>query len=88
MIKKVANGKEIDLHDFDYTCVKISQTILDAITHKLRQQILQTINKHKKISVTQLQQQLGLKQTVTSKHLAILRKNGLVKDTRKGAVIE
>lgn len=45
------------------------------------------IDEHGPITVTELYQKLFLEQSVASQHLAILRKAGFVKTTRKGKFI-
>ncbi len=73
---------QIDLHQ-----VKKAQMALRALNHKLRQDILSTIEKNKKIIVTDLYVKLRLEQAVASQHLAILRKANIVKTTREGRFI-
>jgi DNA-binding transcriptional ArsR family regulator len=57
--------------------------IFRAINHPLRQQMLRIIHQKGKITVTELYIILRLEQSVTSQHLAILRKAGLVSTERK-----
>lgn len=71
----------------DYLKVKKAALVLRAINHKLRQQIIQTIHEHKRISVTDLYVKLRLEQSVTSQHLAILRKADIVSTVREGKFI-
>jgi DNA-binding transcriptional ArsR family regulator len=73
---------QIDLHQ-----VKKAQMALRALNHKLRQDILSTIEKNKKIIVTDLYVKLRLEQAVASQHLAILRKANIVKTNREGRFI-
>jgi len=73
---------QIDLHQ-----VKKAQLALRALNHKLRQQILTTIEKQGNITVTELYVKLRLEQAVASQHLAILRKANIVKTTREGRFI-
>jgi DNA-binding transcriptional ArsR family regulator len=49
--------------------------------------MLKSIDEHGKITVTELYQKLFLEQSVTSQHLAILRKTGFVKTHREGKFI-
>lgn len=71
----------------DYLKIKKAALVLRAINHKLRQQIVQTINEHKRISVTDLYVKLRLEQSVASQHLAILRKADIVSTIREGKFI-
>jgi DNA-binding transcriptional ArsR family regulator len=80
--------EEIDnLPDIDYHNIKKSALVLRALNHKLRQQIIKTINESKKLTVTQLYVKLRLEQSVASQHLAILRKAGIVTTERDGKFI-
>jgi DNA-binding transcriptional ArsR family regulator len=71
----------------DLLNLKKAALILRAINHKLRQQIVKMIDTHGKMTVTDLYVNLRLEQSVTSQHLAILRKAGFVKTTRDGKFI-
>lgn len=71
----------------DLLGVKKAALVLRAINHKLRQQILKHIDENGKITVTELYIALRLEQSVASQHLAILRKAGFVKTSRKGKFI-
>lgn len=73
---------QIDLHQ-----VKKAQLALRALNHKLRQQILTTIEKEGNITVTELYVKLRLEQAVASQHLAILRKANIVITKRDGRFI-
>lgn len=71
----------------DLLNLKKAALTLRALNHKLRQQILKMIDEHGKMTVTELYVNLRLEQSVTSQHLAILRKAGFVKTTRDGKFI-
>jgi DNA-binding transcriptional ArsR family regulator len=71
----------------DLLNLKKAALILRAINHKLRQQIVKMIDTHGKMTVTDLYVNLRLEQSVTSQHLAILRKAGFVKTIRDGKFI-
>lgn len=58
--------------------------VLRAVNHPLRETILRLIHKKKQITVTEIYRTLRLKQSVTSQHLAILRKAGFVHAERQG----
>jgi DNA-binding transcriptional ArsR family regulator len=76
-----------NLPGIDYYNIKKAATVLRAINHKLRQQILKTIHQNKRIDVTDLYVKLRLEQSVISQHLAILRKAGVVYAERDGKFI-
>lgn len=59
-----------------------------ALNHPLRQKLLVLIKGNKnKINVTDLYRKLRIEQSVTSQHLAILRREGLVTTRREGRII-
>lgn len=78
------NGSSLKV---DLLNVKKAALILRAVNHKLRQQILKTIDEHRKLTVTELYIKLRLEQSVASQHLAVLRKAGFVKTERDGKFI-
>ena len=67
--------------------MKKSMLILRAINHKLRQQIIKLLDEKRKMTVTEIYVELRLEQSVTSQHLAILRRAGLVEAIRDGKFI-
>lgn len=71
----------------DLLSTRKAALIFRAINNKLRQQILKMIDEQGPITVTELYQKLFLEQSVASQHLAILRKAGFVKTSRKGKFI-
>lgn len=75
------------LRNMDYLKIKKAALVLRALNHKLRQLILQTIDEHKRITVTELYVKLRLEQSVASQHLAILRKAEIVNTLREGKFI-
>jgi ArsR family transcriptional regulator, virulence genes transcriptional regulator len=75
------------LQNIDYLRIKKAALVLRALNHKLRQQIIKTINEHKRITVTELYVKLRLEQSVASQHLAILRKAEIVSTVREGKFI-
>lgn len=72
------------INELDIQVAEIKKAALQyrAINHKLRQDILHLIHKAGKITVTELYHKLNLEQSVTSQHLAILRKAGFVTTER------
>ncbi|MEP6845803.1 MAG: metalloregulator ArsR/SmtB family transcription factor [Panacibacter sp.] len=71
----------------DFLHMKKSMLILRALNHKLRQQILKLLDERRKVTVTEIYIELRLEQSVTSQHLAILRRAGLVNALREGKFI-
>jgi len=64
-----------------------ASNVIRAVSHKLRNDILQLIHKEGYINVTEIYLKLGLEQTTVSQHLAILRENGFVLTQREGKCI-
>jgi DNA-binding transcriptional ArsR family regulator len=71
----------------DFLHMKKAMLILRALNHKLRQQILKLLDEKRKVTVTEIYIELRLEQSVTSQHLAILRRAGLVNAIREGKFI-
>lgn len=71
----------------DYFQLKKSSMILRAMNHTLRLNIIQLINEHKKLTVTEIYVKLRMEQSVASQHLAILRKANIVLTEREGKFI-
>ena len=71
----------------DYYFIKKAALILNALDHKLRQQIIRILVERTTISVTEIYLQLQIEQAVTSQHLAILRRAGIVSTKRVGRLI-
>ena len=67
--------------------IKKAALVLRAVNHKLRQLILNLIHQNGRMTVTSLYIKLRLEQSVTSQHLAILRKAGVVQTERQGKFI-
>lgn len=67
--------------------VKKAASVLRALNHKLRQQILELIDNEKRITVTEIYVRMRLEQSVASQHLAILRRAGIVITQREGKFI-
>ena len=65
---------------------KIAATMLKAIANESRLLILCNLE-GKELSVTELNDQLDLSQSALSQHLAVLRKDGLVKTRRESQTI-
>ena len=68
----------------DTITLKKAAQVFRALNHDLRQQMLQLINLHSKMPVTDIYQKLGLEQSVASQQLAILRKERFVITEKSG----
>lgn len=60
---------------------------LRAVNHKLRQRIIDLLMENEAMTVTDIYIKLRLEQSVTSQHLAILRRAEVVKTERSGKFI-
>lgn len=74
-------GNELEL---DALPLKKAALILRAGDHQLRQQILQLLHWHGRITATAVNRELQLPQSLASQHLSILRKAGLVTTEKEG----
>ncbi len=74
-------------YELDYLAVKKAALIFRALNHKLRQQMLELIHESGRMTVTEIYVKLRLEQSVTSQHLAILRRAGFVETIREGKFI-
>ncbi len=64
--------------------LKKAALVLRALNHKLRQDMLKTIDAHKNMTVSQLFSKLRVEQSVVSQHLAVLRQAKIVMVSREG----
>lgn len=71
----------------DYQIMRRSVMVLRAVNHKLRQEMIQLIDKEGRMTVTELYVKLRLEQSVASQHLALLRRAGVVVTSRDGKYI-
>lgn len=58
-----------------------------ALKHSLRLKILKLIHRNERMTVTDIYKQLALEQSVTSQHLALLRREKIVNNQREGKLI-
>ena len=75
------------MNDIDVKELKSASNVLRAITHPLRMRILDFISKNEPVNVSVIYKKLNLEQSVTSSHLAILRKDGFLLTSRDGKKI-
>lgn len=71
----------------DYVELRKAALVLRAVNHKLRQKMLNLLEEHKSMTVTEIYVKLRLEQSVASQHLAILRNAGVVTTDRNGKFI-
>lgn len=71
----------------DYTELRKAVLVLRAVNHKLRQRVIDLLEEHERMTVTEIYIKLRLEQSVASQHLAILRKAGVVVTERNGKFI-
>jgi DNA-binding transcriptional ArsR family regulator len=72
---------------FDYTQCREAADVLRAINNDFRKQILELLNRHKQLTVTDIFVKLRIDQSVASQHLSVLRSAKLVNTTRDGKYI-
>ncbi len=71
----------------DYAELRKAVLVLRAVNHKLRQRMIDLLEEHGKMTVTDIYIKLRLEQSVASQHLAILRRSGVVITERQGKYI-
>lgn len=71
----------------EFFYLKKASLVFRAVNNKVRQQILQLLQEHSKMTVTALYIKLRLDQSATSQHLAVLRRAGFVNTERDGKCI-
>ncbi len=82
---ELRNGS--DTIKIDYNQLRKAVLVLRSVNHKLRQNIIQLLDEHKRLTVTEIYVKLRLEQSVASQHLAILRRSGVVNTERDGKFI-
>ncbi len=73
--------------EVDLRSLKKTIQIHKAINHSLRQKMLYLIDEAQPVSVKDIYIHLRLDQSKTSLHLAVLRKAGFIKASRKGKYV-
>ncbi|MGK0363500.1 MAG: DNA-binding transcriptional ArsR family regulator [Saprospiraceae bacterium] len=71
----------------DYAELRKAVLVLRAVNHKLRQRVIDLLEEHERMTVTDIYIKLRLEQSVASQHLAILRRAGVVATERHGKFI-
>ena len=82
VLKKGKNDVQLD-----YAELRKAVLVLRAVNHKLRQKMIDLLDEHGKMTVTEIYIKLRLEQSVASQHLAILRRSGVVATERQGKFI-
>jgi DNA-binding transcriptional ArsR family regulator len=71
----------------NYADLRKSVAVLRALNHKLRQVILELLDEHGDLTVTEIFIKLRMEQSVVSQHLGMLRRVGIVNAKRDGKYI-
>lgn len=66
------------------TAFKAATMITRAVNHRLRRQIISLLDENKRMHVSDIYAKLKLQQSVTSQHLALMRRAGIVVTNREG----
>ncbi len=77
-MEQVINDKQLFIN------VKKASLLLRALNNKFRQQILKLLEQHHRLTVTEILIHLRLLQSITSQHLSVLRRQGIVITRREG----
>lgn len=59
-------------------------TLCHAMNHPLRYGIVQLLDQHQELTVTQIYFKLRISQSIASQHLAVLRQAGIVQSRKEG----
>ena len=86
MPRAVPNPSDNSGHELsmDPLSIKKAALIIRAVNHPIRQKLLWTIHKGKKMRVTELHKSLRLVQPLVSQHMAALREAGFLTEERQG----
>lgn len=71
----------------NYQSLRKLELLVRAINHRLRQEIIKVLQSEGEITVTDLYIMLRTEQSVTSQHLALLRKASILITSRKGKYV-
>ena len=81
------NGQSKKSIEIDTAQIKRASNVIRSVNHKLRQNMINLLEKAGKSDVTDIYVKLRLEQSVASQHLGILRKSGVVVGKREGKFI-
>jgi len=73
--------------ELNYADLRKAVLVLRAVNHKLRQRVIDLLEEHATMTVTDIYIKLRVEQSVASQHLAILRRAGVVLTERQGKFI-
>ncbi len=71
-------------YEIDLSFLEISAESLRAIAHPLRLAMIELLNQNRRMSVTEIYEQLSIEQAVASHHLRILKDKNIVLVRREG----
>lgn len=77
-------GNSLDELVLDPITIKKAALIIRAVNHPVRQKLLWTIHRDKKMRVTELHRNLKLVQPLVSQHIAALKAAGFLAEERQG----
>ncbi len=83
-VQLMGTSNEITL---EYKELRKMLLIARALEHDLRKKMIQLLTENTKMTVTEVYLKLKIEQSVASQHLAILRKAGIVANSRDGKFI-
>ena len=78
------SGEELKL---DYNNLRKTLLVIRSVNHKLRQQMINLLDEHPRLTVTEIYIKMRLEQSIASQHLAILRRSNVVVTKRDGKFI-
>ena len=78
------SGEELKL---DYNNLRKTVLVIRSVNHKLRQQMINLLDEYPRLTVTEIYIKMRLEQSITSQHLAILRRSNVVVTKRDGKFI-
>ncbi|MCB0409004.1 MAG: helix-turn-helix transcriptional regulator [Flavobacteriales bacterium] len=70
--------------NIEFNKLETASEMLKAIAHPIRIAIVSLLDNEKKMSVTEIHEQLNLEQAVASHHLSILKNKGVLSYERSG----
>ena len=76
--------KKMEIIQIDPESLERAASMLKAIAHPIRIAIIGFLEDGKKLTVTEIHQQLGVEQSTASHHLGILKDKGVLNSKREG----
>lgn len=84
MIMKLKKNLLMENIEFDTKKLEKASVMLKAMAHPMRIAILNLLSNDKKLTVTEIHEELGLEQSTTSHHLGILKDKTILLSERNG----